>query len=375
MSTKSLLYLSVYDPHVPLTGSGARGAEFVNNLARRFNLDLIYIDGSGQPPIAELSEKYASRITGVRSKVCINFSRIDYFLFSIALYKEALRLLNKQKYDFLICDYGLSATYGLLLGKKFHLPLVYISHNVEYLTYLQKARTDKRRLLLLPHLYYVEKQAVRKSAVLVAITGDDALHYTRWTNRDKMIIIPQCFEESIFNPFYEAPENNPKIVLFCGNYNIQFNRDAVNAVMERVLDKVLSVCPDTIFRFMGANPPKNIKHPNVEFTGFVTDYPAHLKQADVVISPMLQGGGFPTKMIEALACGKTIVATPVGARGIERDYQSLHICGLERFPDMICKALKSRSTATVEDFEKLKSRYAWKSNIDKLADRLESLAA
>ena len=59
---KNILYLSVYDPHVPLTGAGVRGAEFVNNLAERFVLDLVYIDGSGHPPNAELSKKFAGKI-------------------------------------------------------------------------------------------------------------------------------------------------------------------------------------------------------------------------------------------------------------------------------------------------------------------------
>jgi glycosyltransferase involved in cell wall biosynthesis len=39
--------------------------------------------------------------------------------------------------------------------------------------------------------------------------------------------------------------------------------------------------------------------------------------AGVVISPMLQGWGFPTKIVEALACGKVTITTPAGARALE----------------------------------------------------------
>ena len=356
---KNLLYLSVYDPHVPLTGTGTRGAQFVRNLAKYFDLDLVYIDGSGQPPIPELSKKYSSETKGVRSKKCISFSRFGYFIFSTPLYREACRLLSKRNYDFIVCDYGLSAVYGILLSKKFNLPFIYCSHNIEYLGYLDKIKKDKRRLLFVPYVYWVEKNGVKGSKILVPITESDAQYYTRWTNTDKMLVIPQGFDDSTFNPFYEPPRNRPKIVLFCGNYNIQFNRDVIDVVMERILPEVLLTCPETKFRFIGANPPQNVNHPNVEFTGFVDDYPSHLKEADVVISPMQQGRGSPTKIFEALACGKPTIATRIGARSVEPDYESLHICELDQFPEILCKVLKTGESVIASDFEKLKSRYSW----------------
>jgi len=127
---KSLLYLAVYDPHVPLTGTGMRGAEFVNNFAEHFDFDLVYIDGSGQPPIPELSLKYSSKIKGVRSKSVINFNQFRYFIFSRTFYKQAADLLKKYEHDFILCDYGLSAVYGILLSERFNIPFIYCSHNI-----------------------------------------------------------------------------------------------------------------------------------------------------------------------------------------------------------------------------------------------------
>ena len=93
----NLLYLSVYDPHVPLTGAGSRGAEFVNHLAQQFDLDLIYLEGSGQPPIPELFQKYSSKLQGVRFKKCIEFSQFNYFIFSKSLYKQANKLRSEER--------------------------------------------------------------------------------------------------------------------------------------------------------------------------------------------------------------------------------------------------------------------------------------
>lgn len=368
---KSLLYLSVYDPHVPLTGAGVRGAEFVNNLAERFVLDLVYIDGSGHPPNPELSGKFASKVKGVREKIVIPFSQKDYFIFSSGLYHSARKLLNENRYNAILCDYGLSSVYGIRLSKAFSIPFIYCSHNLEYKQYWGKAKKDKRRYPFIPYVWWAEKNGVKKSKILVPISESDADYYTRWTTRDKMVVIPQGFDETIFNPNYEPQQNEKKIVLFCGNYNIQTNRDVVDVTVERIVDKVIAKCSNTIFRFVGSNPPTDIHHPNVEFTGFVDELPPYLKQADVIISPIQQGWGMPTKIIEALACGKYTIATPVAARSVPREFKRLKVVETDQFPDAICHALQNEPMVSDVDLDGLKKRYSWRTNIMRLADRIE----
>ncbi len=368
---KNLLYLSVYDPHVPLTGAGTRGRKFVENLSKFFEVDLIYLEGAGQKPNDEISKKYQFDLSGVRSKTSINFTSIDYFLFSQNLYQTALNQLKKHHYDWLLCDYGLSAAYGSLLSQKFKIPFVYCSHNIEYLIYWDKGKTDPQRWLLLPYVYWIEKWGVKQSDILVAISQDDANSYEKYhIAQDKIIVIPQGFDSSTFNPFYQPPQNNPKVILFCGNYGIQQNREAITIIQEQILEKVLAQFPDVIFRFIGANHPENVKHPNIEFTGFVEDYPSELKQADVFISPLIQGRGFPTKIVESLACGKPTIATPIGARAVEGDYQSLHVCDLSEFPEKICEVLKMNNPVTSSDFAQMKDRYSWENNIRMLVDKM-----
>lgn len=369
---KSILYLSVYDPHVPLTGAGVRGAEFVNILAERFNLDLVYIDGSGHPPNAELSKKFAQKVKGVREKIVIPFSQKDYFIFSKGLFQAAVNLLNKNKYQTILCDYGLSAVYGIKLSKKYHLPFIYCSHNLEFKQYLGKAQKDKRRYPFIPYVYWAEKNGVKRSRILVPISETDAEYYTRWTNRDKMVVIPQGFDENLFNPFYEPVINDPKIVLFCGNYNIQTNMEVVHVTRDRILEPVIARYPKVKFVFVGSNPPRDVQHPNIEFTGFVEALPPYLKRADVIISPIQQGWGMPTKIIEALACGKYTIATPTAARSIPAVFRRLKVVATDQFATEIIHALTQEPMVSTEDFEKLKAKYSWRTNICRLADRIET---
>lgn len=368
---KRMLYISVYDPHVPYTGAGVRGGEFVTNLAKRFSIDLIFIEGSGHAGDAVLEEKFEHRVQGVGKQIKIPFSLKNYFLYSKDLYMEAAHLMSLKKYDVVLSDYGLSAVYGLRLQKQYGVPFVYCSHNVEYRQYLGKAKKDKRRYVLAPWVYWIEKQGVKKSKLLVPISEADADFYSRWKDREEMHVVPQCFNPDIFNPHYKPPQNETKIVLFFGNYNISTNRDAVYAAREHVVDQVVSQYPNVKFQFIGANPPDDIKHPNMEFLGFVDHLEHYLKKCDVMISPILAGWGMPTKIIESLACGKPIVATETASRAVPKKYRSLHVVDIKEFSDTIVALLKQNKPVDDSDFDMLMEEFTWAGAIDNLGQEIE----
>jgi len=70
------------------------------------------------------------------------------------------------------------------------------------------------------------------------------------------------------------------------------------------------------FQIFGENPPKNISHPNMQITGFASNLESYIRRANVVIVPIIKGGGMRMKIIESLACGKTVISTYKGASGI-----------------------------------------------------------
>lgn len=372
MHSKRILYLSMYDPHVPYTGAGTRGAQFVNFLARHHELDLVYMTGSGHPGKPELEEKFKDRLQGVRRKIGIPFSPKGYFLFSKPLYNAAAGLSRQNAYDVLLCDYGLAGRYGLKLSARFGVPFVYLSHNVEFRQYLGKAKSDPRRWPLVTYVRAFEKKAVKACAFLVAISDEDKTFFSRWKSPDKIVVVPQGFDESVFNPFYKPSVNAPKIVLFFGNYRISTNRDAVRAVRERIVDPVIRQMPNVTFRFVGANPPTEYAHPNFEFTGFVDSVADEIKKADAVISPMLGGWGMPTKVVESLACGKPVIATETGARSVPRRFRRLTVCTLDQFADAIVRTLRENRPVERSDFESLKREYLWTVRLGRFLEALDA---
>ena len=98
------------------------------------------------------------------------------------------------------------------------------------------------------------------------------------------------------------------------------NGDGLTWFVTDVLPLLREIVPWVRLRVTGANPPPEMlrfQSPNVQFEGRVADLESFYSQARVAISPMRYGAGVKLKTIEALQFGVPVVATSVGAEGIE----------------------------------------------------------
>ena len=57
-------------------------------------------------------------------------------------------------------------------------------------------------------------------------------------------------------------------------------------------------------------------YPNVEIIGEVDDALEFMQEHAIMIVPLFSGSGIRIKIIEGMACGKTIISTTIGAEGI-----------------------------------------------------------
>jgi glycosyltransferase involved in cell wall biosynthesis len=89
----------------------------------------------------------------------------------------------------------------------------------------------------------------------------------------------------------------------------------------------------------------------LEYLGFVENIDQYVLAADFVLNPILKGAGVKTKVLEAIALGKTVVSTESGAFGIQKQ-----VCGEQlvvvadrdttAFADAVlqCLALENQTT-------------------------------
>ena len=374
---KKLLYLAVCDPDLPVTGATVRMGAFVSQLARFYDITLVNMAGSGHRVDREIEHQFHDRQNrlGVIQRARVEFSRTGYFLFSPTLYRTAETFLQKEAFDYLLADYGLAGAYGVRLARRYRIPLIYSSHNVEYRMYLDLSKHDRRRQMLAPYIYWAERAACRAEKLVVTISEKDRNQYSRWISHDRIEVIPQGFDPKSANSSYVAPAEAPPVILFVGNFGSENNRIAARRIVKEIAPAVLQSRNDAKFQLVGANPPAGLRGPNVDCLGFVEDLGPYLKRANLVVAPMAFAHGMATKIVTAMAFGKTILATPEGAGTISRKYRQLVVAPLETFPARIVELLATRPSVDRGQFTLLCEEFAWPSLIARLHRRIEECCA
>jgi glycosyltransferase involved in cell wall biosynthesis len=374
---KQLLYLALCDPDLQVTGATVRMGAFVSHLGQFYGVTLVNMAGSGHRVEREIEQRFRDRNNrlGVTQRVRVKFSQPGYFLFSPTMYRKADWLLRNGSFNYLLADYGLAAVYGKWLARRYGIPLIYSSHNVEYRKYLDFTKHDFRRGMLTPYVYWVERAACRAAKLVVAISEKDRSEYVKWVPHDRIEVIPQGFDPILSNPFYEPPVGSPAVVLFVGSFRSEANRQAARQIVKEILPRVIQARPDTKFQLVGADPPDDVKVPNVECPGFVDDLGPYLRRANLVIAPMPVAHGMATKIVLALAFGKTVLTTPEGLGAISRNYRQLAVAPLDEFSRKIVQLLETRPAVDAGEFASICDEFAWPNLIGRLYRRIEECCA
>jgi hypothetical protein len=118
----------------------------------------------------------------------------------------------------------------------------------------------------------------------------------------------------------EPPEPPVEPVLgFHGAFGVESNVVAARVFATEVVPAVRARLPDARALIIGRDPPAEVlalAGGGVEVTGEVAAVRPWLEQCAVYVAPMTTGAGIKNKVLEAMAAGRPVVATPLGLQGI-----------------------------------------------------------
>jgi glycosyltransferase involved in cell wall biosynthesis len=117
------------------------------------------------------------------------------------------------------------------------------------------------------------------------------------------------------DPLGHAPN-----VLFVGNFAHPPNVDAAERLVHEIFPRVREHYRDATLTVVGDRPAAQLRQlapEYVEITGRVPDVGPYLDRAAVVAAPLRIGGGMRIKVLEALAAGKPVVASPLATEGLD----------------------------------------------------------
>lgn len=141
-----------------------------------------------------------------------------------------------------------------------------------------------------------EPVTARRAAVGVAVTDADADVLRRW-GATTVVTVPNAATAVRSDP---SPADGPVTLL--ANMAYAPNRFAADRVRERVWPLVLRRRPDARLRIAGRGTDEE-----------VDDVAPVFAAASMVLAPVTEGGGTQLKVVEALAHGRVVVATPYSA--------------------------------------------------------------
>jgi glycosyltransferase involved in cell wall biosynthesis len=133
-------------------------------------------------------------------------------------------------------------------------------------------------------------------------------------------VIPNAADVEFYQPRPTDPPSDGRTVVYFGLLSTVPNIDGVTHLVQDIWPRIAQAHPDARCKIIGGRPPPSLlalAGPRVVFTGFVSDLRPHLAAAAAVVVPLRQGGGTRLKIVEAMAMGKAIVSTTLGAEGIE----------------------------------------------------------
>jgi polysaccharide biosynthesis protein PslH len=130
-------------------------------------------------------------------------------------------------------------------------------------------------------------------------------------------VIPNGIDLDYFQP--AAATREPATLLFVGNYEYEPNEDAALWLARTLLPQMQAHIPQARLWLVGNAPTpamQALASDTVIVTGRVPDVRPYLAQATVFVSPLRLGAGIKNKVLEALALGCPLAATPLSVDGI-----------------------------------------------------------
>ncbi|WP_324677677.1 glycosyltransferase family 4 protein [Hymenobacter sp. GOD-10R] len=204
------------------------------------------------------------------------------------------------------------------------LPVVLRAHNVEYTIWqmlAERASNPMRRFYLL-HLARGVKQFeaayLPRFDAVAAITEPDQRRLRAMGCKEPVVFIPAGVNLERIHPNL-AIQPKPKTLFMIGSLDWMPNLEGLDWFLTNVWPTVQERLPDVELHIAGKNPPERLqrlKAKNVFMHGFVESATEFMQQYEMMLVPLLSGGGMRIKIIEGMAMGKCILSTGLGSEGI-----------------------------------------------------------
>lgn len=321
----------------PNTGGRLRSFNILAELARQHSVTVVTTHAPGEDPGAleaalpqcdrVISVPYSSpkwrsaRFPFVLLRSWFSPMPVDIWKCRVpALRREVARLLASGEIDLCIGDF----LFAMPNIPTTSVPLMFFAHNVEHMIW-KRLRSVERRPWLRPLLELewrkmrrYEAEACRRAKLTVAVSEQDRAQLEANAPKALVRAVPTGVDLGYFKP--NGAGARAMQLVFTGSMDWHPNEDAILYFIKEMLPAIRREVPDAALTVVGRNPSLHLQEAardaGVSVTGTVDDVRPYVDAASVYVVPLRIGGGTRLKIFEALAMGKAVVSTSVGAEGL-----------------------------------------------------------
>lgn len=238
-------------------------------------------------------------------------------------YARRLReLLESEPFDAVICEW---TPYANFLREHPEQRSIIVAHNIEsqiWRRYEANERNPIRRWYIAIQRAKVERfeqdcfHWVRGATAVSRIEAEEIAHF----GVDYRVeVVDNGVDVDFFHPMDH--EVDPDRIVFSGALDWRPNQDAVEYFVHEILPRIRERRPGAHFAVVGREPPRHVRDldrvEGVSITGTVDDVRPYLASAALCAVPLRIGGGSRLKILAAMAMGRPVVSTTIGAEGLE----------------------------------------------------------
>ncbi len=376
-----ILHLMPYKPVPPQFGGALRIFNLTRQMVKSHEVTMAYPGYEGSED--EVREAFGGKLAGV---VCLprpwrrKYRRIGQFTslwsrysffhnlgWSRTIARELQALADRVPFDIIQTEFVHMGAYDIDTGAA----RILDSHNVEFDLFRRQwenARSPLRRMHYYDEyrkIHREETETYRKQDLVLLTSERDANIVGDMAPDARTFVLPNGVDSEYFTPGDLPPE--PDTLVFSGMMKYVPNYDGVRYFIGEILPAVVAKVPRVKLLVVGAEPPARLKamqSGRVIFTDRVDDVRPWVRRGTVNIVPLRMGGGTRLKILESFSMNIPVVATPIGAEGIEAVHgESIMIAEQPaEFADAVVRllgdaALRKRITANAREL--MRERYEW----------------
>lgn len=234
-------------------------------------------------------------------------------------------ILRHEHFDIIHLESIYVTPYLDVIRKYSKAKIVIRMHNIEHQIWERLAENESNLMMKTVYrvnkkqLEHVENTILKKMDGYMTISDPDFQYFQQTAPAVPGVVIPFGIDMENYELEDDYIASDKPSLCHIGSMNWSPNMEGIEWFLDDVWPLIHEAHPELQFTVAGHGTPDKLlqrQDPNVKFVGAVPSANEFMLDHDMMIVPLLSGSGVRVKIVEAMALGRVVITTSVGAEGL-----------------------------------------------------------